>query len=915
MKRNTMQDKAGGRGPSLVWYLLIISLGIWLLMLWQSPGALAATQMIYGGGGYWYYQAPRDPGDPMYSSEPYEYIQVYPVRLQSQQTEWQIESVVVGEDVYSDGVDYYIPEWAPAAAMTLESTGGIRVLTDLPAGVGEIISASYEGGVTTLLCQVPNIGSAVEVGPISSIPVESAPDERSAVRALGGEIPWYYAPASLGGSIFKPMPRLRIDYVPPDCEIVSEQFYGQEHNEMAFTAYFVPGEIKAALEGDYLIGIENGEIEDLFIEDDKKTFTLYYADVTGEDLLESLYLSIREAVTLTFPASDIYYLVDEYEREFTEVTIPAGTNFFFYLRAHWRYYIENYSLAFPTYEITGWAEPVPLDIEGDRAVIFNDYTGTDATIIINVNEAGLSRRWSIIPQEGAGYVLAPAIGGGDTGTYTIYANLMVDAGYSNSTPQLSAAGCTIRLEEPYPNDDGGINYFCIFTRTDQSPFTEDIAVTVSGIVPNGGGGGGGGGDSAALPPVIPVPPAVRVENKLDQAKVSSDTILWPQNTVEEGGISTTVITDQELAALLELARRHAEDTANLEGDGLKEGIILIEDLDEASDNQSYVLLLTDEQFQSLAAEGWDRLTLQTPAGSFSLYDAAISEASEESGGDRGGVHFEISRLEHQGRPGVDAALTVDSSQVTLFELPYGVRLFIPYTPAAGEDVQALAVEYIHADGTVELVTECSYDPDLGGLILFTTHLSKFGVVYRPAVFEDVGPSHWANPYVTFLAARGIVGGYQGGKYLPDEPATRAEFISMATKALSAVKLPAQPMQVYSDVPATNFMAGASNWLYYNNLAGMISESGRLLPNEAITREDMAALLSNIASGVGLRIRSKGLDTGYTDTALIASYARQAVQRLRAAGILEMAQNYKFNPKAPLNRGEMAQIMAMLLNNL
>lgn len=923
MKRKKMQDRGGSRKYSLLWCMVGFSLVAWLMILLQPSGAFAATHFIYGDEWYYYYQVPRDPGDPMHASYPYENIQVYPVRLQSsQQTEWQIESVAVGEDVYSDGIDYYIPEWAPAAVVTLKSTDGIRVLVGQQPNIVSPVSYSIEGNITTLVCQVTGGGGSVEVT-INSDIVRAAPDNRGAVQALESDNRWYYAPEGL---VFSIMPAISIDAVPTDCEIVSEDWYGPgRQNEIGGSysayAYFIPGEIKARVEGDYLIALEDitpddGYPYELYVEEDKKAFTLI-ADGSGMSNLVIYGLDLRPAVTLTFPASDIYYLVDEYEREFTEVTIPAGTNFFFYLRTNWRYYIENYSLAFPTYEITGATEPVELFFEGDKTMITNDYTGTDATIIINVDMAGLSRRYGIIPREGAGYMLAPAVGGSDTGTYTIYANLMVDAGYSNSTPQLSAAGCTIRLGEPYPNDDGGINYFCIFTRTDQSPFTEDIAVTVSGIVPNGGGGGGGGGggDSAAPPPVIPVPPAVRVENKLDQAKVSSDTILWPLNTVEESGVSTTVITDQELAALLELARRHAGDTANLEGDGLKEGIILIEDMNETSDNQSYVLLLTDQQFQSLAAEGWDRLTLQTPAGSFSLYDAAISEASGESGGDRGGVHFEISRLEHQGRPGVDATLTVDSSQVTFFELPYGVRLFIPYTPAAGEDVQALAVEYIHADGTVELVTECSYDSDLGGLILFTTHLSKFGVVYRPAVFEDVGPSHWANPYVTFLAARGIVGGYQGGKYLPDEPATRAEFISMATKALSAVKLPARPVQVYSDVPSTNFMAGAANWLYYNNLAGMISESGRLLPNEAITREDMAALLNNIASGVGLRIRSKGLDSDYTDTDLIASYARQAVQRLRAAGILEMAQNYKFNPKAPLNRGEMAQIMAMLLNNL
>ena len=101
----------------------------------------------------------------------------------------------------------------------------------------------------------------------------------------------------------------------------------------------------------------------------------------------------------------------------------------------------------------------------------------------------------------------------------------------------------------------------------------------------------------------------------------------------------------------------------------------------------------------------------------------------------------------------------------------------------------------------------------------------------------------------------------------------------------------------------------------NNLDIHIADGEYFRPNEAITREELATLLDNIARGVGLRIRSLGLDTGYTDANQIASYAKSAVTRLRAAGILEMADNYKFNPNATVNRGEMAQIAAALLSVL
>ena len=640
-------------------------------------------------------------------------------------------------------------------------------------------------------------------------------------------------------------------------------------------------------------------------------------------------------IELSFTASELY-TVESVDGGGSPFQVPAGEGFEFRLGPAAQYsFAEGITvddiITGCTLNGTSLTELSMLGLSMSNSMIAgtipSDQLTTDTVIAFAVDEGAFVKNIGVVAASGEGYTLEPQMV--PSGQTELRVTLKVDAGYSDSTPALTAEGCSFEILES--NEQ---TYLYGITHEDGTSFTENLTVTVSGIVPNapppppsptpgpgpdfgGGGPGGGGGDSDSDDDPVPPAkePAIRVENELDQPNVSSDTTLWPRNTVEEDGVSTTTITDEELAALLELARKHREDTSELGGDSFMEGIILIEDLSEKSENQTYQLHLTDEQFQTLAAADWDRLTVQTPAGSFSLYDEVIRDISGRAEGGEGQVKLELTRLDHEGRPGVDAVLTVDDTQVTLLETPYGVRLFIPYTPEEGEDPNALTVDYIHEDGTVERVTECCYDEALGGLILHSTHLSKFGVVYRPEVFEDVGADHWANPYVTFLAARGLVNGYQGGSYRPDEPATRGEFISLAATALSAAKLPRNAVQVYSDVPISSYVAGPATWLYYNNLASAVTGGGKLRPDEAITREDMAALLGNIASGVGLRVRSKGLDTAYNDAGTIASYARQSVTRLRAAGILEMAENYKFNPKETLDRGEMAQVVATLLSSL
>ena len=55
--------------------------------------------------------------------------------------------------------------------------------------------------------------------------------------------------------------------------------------------------------------------------------------------------------------------------------------------------------------------------------------------------------------------------------------------------------------------------------------------------------------------------------------------------------------------------------------------------------------------------------------------------------------------------------------------------------------------------------------------------------FAEPTFSDLSEEHWAYPQIQQLAKDGIVVGYPDGTYKPDEKITRAEFASMAVKAL------------------------------------------------------------------------------------------------------------------------------------
>ena len=853
--------------------------------------------------------------------------EVVPVVLYADEG-WTVANVTVDGNVYQDAEGrYYTVLNTDNFVISITAQGWYYLPRAGDADVEFLTAASYRDGVTTLTYTNPRREwNSCYVTPPTLMALDEI-DEKGVVVTTEG---YYYRTAD--GLTFAEMVHVRIEN-PTIDDFLNDQLYDQGNVDGIFMGHAIPGQISMTLNENYLFTGEMPTIDYYSEGEYAPEFTVSFPDertiaVDCNDWSGITEITIRDLqvqvspdakVNLTFAESE-YFSVYVNDTKTTSLTWGLGQDLPFWLDTGPKYSVSSWSEAITDCILSSekwgnyylYVSDVFPDDTGEGS-IYGSVLDDDYTIIIEVDPAAFTPLVYVADTSGAGYTLTCTGGATPGTTEPIQLLLTVDAGYSQSVPTVTPPEGWVINEGDMSSEnapDGSVLWYITMVYGDGAvpAAPNELTVAVSGITANPGSGGGGGGGGDDTEPV-PTKPAIRVENELDEENASSDTSLWPYGTVEEDGVSTTTVTDEELEALLELARQHAEDIEQLPGDGYKEGIIVIEDLGEGSANHTYILELTDPQFQRISDEEWDRFTVQTPAGSLSLYGQTIRETASQEGA----VSFTIARLEHEGRPGVDVTLEVDHKAVTEFSETYGLRIFIPYVPAEGEDVNAITVEYIHEDGTVELVTECYYDAAAGGVYFFTNHLSKFGVVYRPAVFTDVGADHWASPYVTFLAARGLVG--DSVTYRPDDKATRGELIELVAKALSAANLPNRAVQVYSDVPTSASVAQASNWVYYNNLAGSFTSGGQLRPNEAITREDMAALLGNVASGVGLRLRSKGLDTGYTDLNEIASYARQAVTRLRAAGILEMAENYKFNPDATLNRGEMAQIVAALLSNL
>ncbi len=115
--------------------------------------------------------------------------------------------------------------------------------------------------------------------------------------------------------------------------------------------------------------------------------------------------------------------------------------------------------------------------------------------------------------------------------------------------------------------------------------------------------------------------------------------------------------------------------------------------------------------------------------------------------------------------------------------------------------------------------------------------------FAEPTFSDLSEEHWAYPQIQQLAKDGIVVGYPDGTYKPDEKITRAEFASMAVKALKQQDAELTDIIDFEDVPQ-------DNWAWENIQRAvrfdLIEETddNKFRPEDSVTRAECLEIVIN-----------------------------------------------------------------------
>ena len=167
-----------------------------------------------------------------------------------------------------------------------------------------------------------------------------------------------------------------------------------------------------------------------------------------------------------------------------------------------------------------------------------------------------------------------------------------------------------------------------------------------------------------------------------------------------------------------------------------------------------------------------------------------------------------------------------------------------------------------------------YDSKTGAVTFQTTHFSLYAVGYNAVSFSDVSGSAWYADYVSFLAARGIIGG-NNGAFSPDASITRAEFVTILAR-MSGDDLSDFTTSSFTDVASSDWYDAAVQWAYASGIA--TGSDGKFNPNANITREQMTAMLYRYAEYAGTVSNAEGMSAReFTDYDNISSWAQAAIQ--------------------------------------
>ncbi len=254
-----------------------------------------------------------------------------------------------------------------------------------------------------------------------------------------------------------------------------------------------------------------------------------------------------------------------------------------------------------------------------------------------------------------------------------------------------------------------------------------------------------------------------------------------------------------------------------------------------------------------------------------------------------------------------------------------VKLYLPIP--SDYDSSKVAVYRINSDGTKVVVKGTVED---GKYVIETKTFGLYAVAltdtvqqvvvnttYDEAVakvvekYPDIN-NHWAASSIAFVVNRGLMGSVADGQFGPNLQLTRGMLVTILGRLEGFDASKYAGKSSFSDVSSDAWYAPSVQWAAEMGIVSGVGD-GKFAPDQAITREQFAAILANYAAKKNIELKD-GPSVKFADSNKISPWAASAMDAMVKAGIIRGNANGTLNPQGTATRAEVATMLQRFIVN-
>ena len=181
-----------------------------------------------------------------------------------------------------------------------------------------------------------------------------------------------------------------------------------------------------------------------------------------------------------------------------------------------------------------------------------------------------------------------------------------------------------------------------------------------------------------------------------------------------------------------------------------------------------------------------------------------------------------------------------------------------------------------------------------------------------ANFADVAADAWYADAVQYVYENGMMSGTSETTFSPDLTTTRGMIVTILYRLENEPTVTGTT--AFTDVAADQYYANAVAWAAQNGIVSGI-DATTFAPNNAITREQMAAILYRYAQFKGYNVSAKADLSVYTDAAQVSTYATNAMAWANGAQLITGTSQATLTPAGNATRAQVATILMRFCENI